>query len=205
MPEERIVLPAALGELLAGGRDRPLRPLLGDVHRPRPGVRRATTTAPATTPSATSSTGTSSSWRYELHEDGSLTDLPKQNIDTGLGLERMALIQQGVDSVFETDRFRPLVELAEELSRPRVRRRRQDDPRDADPRRPLARDGQPDRRRGRAVERGPRLRAAPDHAPRDPAGPRARARGALPGPLRRDARSSSPATSRRSSRPSATP
>ena len=52
----------------------------------------------------------------ELHEDGSLTELPNQNIDTGLGLERMALIQQGVTSVFETDGFRPLVELAEELS-----------------------------------------------------------------------------------------
>jgi alanyl-tRNA synthetase len=52
----------------------------------------------------------------ELHDDGTLTDLPKQNIDTGLGLERMALIQQGVQSVFETDGFSPLVELAEELS-----------------------------------------------------------------------------------------
>ena len=53
---------------------------------------------------------------YELHADGSLTDLPQRNIDTGLGLERMAAIQQGVASVFETDAFRPLVELAEELS-----------------------------------------------------------------------------------------
>ena len=52
----------------------------------------------------------------ELHEDGSVTELPNRNIDTGLGLERMALIQQGVESVFETDGFRPLVELAEELS-----------------------------------------------------------------------------------------
>ena len=52
----------------------------------------------------------------ELHEDGSVTDLPTRNIDTGLGLERMAMIQQGVSSVFETDGFRPLVELAEELS-----------------------------------------------------------------------------------------
>src|SRR5205814_1401258 len=51
-----------------------------------------------------------------LHEDGSVTELPKQNIDTGLGLERMAAIQQGVPSVFETDGFMPMVELGESLS-----------------------------------------------------------------------------------------
>ncbi len=53
---------------------------------------------------------------YELHDDGSLTPLPRNNIDTGMGLERMAAILQGVGSVFETDAYRPLVELAEELS-----------------------------------------------------------------------------------------
>ena len=53
---------------------------------------------------------------YELHEDGSLTELPARNIDTGMGLERMAMILQGVDSVFETDAFAPLIALAEELS-----------------------------------------------------------------------------------------
>jgi alanyl-tRNA synthetase len=53
---------------------------------------------------------------YELHEDGSLTELPQRNIDTGMGLERMAVILQGVDSVFDTDAFAPLIELAEELS-----------------------------------------------------------------------------------------
>ncbi len=51
-----------------------------------------------------------------LHEDGSTTPLPKQNIDTGLGLERMAAIQQDVPSVFETDEFLPLVQLGESLS-----------------------------------------------------------------------------------------
>jgi alanyl-tRNA synthetase len=53
---------------------------------------------------------------YELAEDGSLSPLPANNIDTGMGLERMAAVLQGVDSVFETDSHRPLIELAEELS-----------------------------------------------------------------------------------------
>jgi alanyl-tRNA synthetase len=52
----------------------------------------------------------------ELHEDGSISELPQRNIDTGMGLERMAAILQDVGSVFETDGFRPLIDLAEELS-----------------------------------------------------------------------------------------
>ena len=51
--------------------------------------------------------------QYELHADGSLTELPQQNIDTGLGLERMAAILQDVPSVYETDAFRPLIEFGE--------------------------------------------------------------------------------------------
>ncbi|HLM28125.1 MAG TPA: alanine--tRNA ligase [Thermoleophilaceae bacterium] len=54
--------------------------------------------------------------QFELHADGSLTDLPAKNIDTGLGLERMAAILQDVPSVFDTDGFRPLIDLGEELS-----------------------------------------------------------------------------------------
>ena len=53
---------------------------------------------------------------YELHEDGSLTKLPANNVDTGLGLERMAAILQNVGSVFQADAFSPLVGLAEEMS-----------------------------------------------------------------------------------------
>ncbi|HEY5197607.1 MAG TPA: alanine--tRNA ligase [Solirubrobacteraceae bacterium] len=45
-----------------------------------------------------------------------LTPLPAKNIDTGLGLERMAAIMQNVPSVFETDQLRPLIELGESLS-----------------------------------------------------------------------------------------
>ncbi|TMK99651.1 MAG: alanine--tRNA ligase [Actinobacteria bacterium] len=45
-----------------------------------------------------------------------LKPLPAKNIDTGLGLNRMAAILQEQPSVFETDQFLPLVELGEELS-----------------------------------------------------------------------------------------
>jgi len=53
---------------------------------------------------------------YDLAEDGTVTELPMRNIDTGMGLDRMAAILQDVPSVFETDLLRPLVDLAEELS-----------------------------------------------------------------------------------------
>jgi alanyl-tRNA synthetase len=53
---------------------------------------------------------------YDLAEDGSLSPLPQNNVDTGMGVERMAALLQDVPSVFETDAMRPLVELAEDLS-----------------------------------------------------------------------------------------
>ena len=54
--------------------------------------------------------------QYDQEPEGVLTPLPAKNIDTGLGLERMAAILQGTDSVFETDNFAPLVALGEQLS-----------------------------------------------------------------------------------------
>jgi alanyl-tRNA synthetase len=52
---------------------------------------------------------------FELHADGSLTPLPKQNIDTGMGLERTARILQGVGSVYETDGYQSIMRwIAEE-------------------------------------------------------------------------------------------
>ena len=48
--------------------------------------------------------------------DGRLAPLPANNIDTGMGLNRMAAILQDKRSVFETDQFQPLIELGEQLS-----------------------------------------------------------------------------------------
>ncbi len=45
-----------------------------------------------------------------------LRPLPAKNIDTGMGVERVALLLQGVPNVYETDLLRPVITLAEQLS-----------------------------------------------------------------------------------------
>jgi alanyl-tRNA synthetase len=54
--------------------------------------------------------------QFDQDDAGRLTPLPAQNIDTGLGLNRLAAIIQDKPSVFETDQFWPLIELGQELS-----------------------------------------------------------------------------------------
>jgi alanyl-tRNA synthetase len=46
---------------------------------------------------------------FELHGDGTVTPLPQQNIDTGMGLERTAAILQDVMSVYETDGYQAIM------------------------------------------------------------------------------------------------
>jgi alanyl-tRNA synthetase len=54
--------------------------------------------------------------QYDQNPVNHLTPLPNQNIDTGMGLNRMALIQQNVPTIFETDQFAPLMEVGRELA-----------------------------------------------------------------------------------------
>jgi alanyl-tRNA synthetase len=54
--------------------------------------------------------------QFEREVDGTLTDLPRKNIDTGAGMERMLFLSQGVDSLFETDLFVPLIDEASRLT-----------------------------------------------------------------------------------------
>ncbi|MBP3961350.1 alanine--tRNA ligase [Paenibacillus lignilyticus] len=55
--------------------------------------------------------------QYNHNKDGSYTPLPNKNIDTGAGLERITSILQNVDSNFDTDLFRPIIDRTCEIAR----------------------------------------------------------------------------------------
>ena len=54
--------------------------------------------------------------QFNKKEDGTLEDLPSQNIDTGMGLERTVAILNGKKSVYETDAFADILEIITKLS-----------------------------------------------------------------------------------------
>ncbi|MCX7912715.1 MAG: alanine--tRNA ligase-related protein, partial [Dehalococcoidales bacterium] len=54
--------------------------------------------------------------QYNQDEDGRRSPLPRPNIDTGMGLERLVTVMQGKRSVYETDLFSPLIEGASGLT-----------------------------------------------------------------------------------------
>ena len=58
--------------------------------------------------------------QYGRDTDGVDTELPRNNIDTGAGLERILGVLQGVDSVFDTDVLAPLVETAQRITDTRI-------------------------------------------------------------------------------------
>ena len=54
--------------------------------------------------------------QYERDDAGNLTPLPKKNIDTGMGLERLAAVMQGVQSNYDSDLFKEIIEHIEKVS-----------------------------------------------------------------------------------------
>ena len=59
--------------------------------------------------------------QYEQEDNEIVRDLPRPSIDTGMGLERISTVLQGVHNVFETDTFRALIGASAELTEDRRR------------------------------------------------------------------------------------
>ena len=54
--------------------------------------------------------------QYEKHEDGSITELPKKNVDTGMGVERTTAILEGKTDNYASSIWTPVINLIEEIS-----------------------------------------------------------------------------------------
>ena len=74
------------------------------------------TASRAATATASSSSGTSSSWSSTATTRACSTPLPAQNIDTGSGLERVAMLLQDAGSIYETDQTTHVIAALEALS-----------------------------------------------------------------------------------------
>src|SRR3989337_3537491 len=55
--------------------------------------------------------------QFLQENDAIVSDLPKPQIDTGMGLERIAAVMQGVHDNYDTDTFKALIHASEELTR----------------------------------------------------------------------------------------
>ena len=113
-PRERIIAHSATTDnFWQMGDTGPCGPCTEIFYDHGPRRRRAARRArPTTTAIATSRSGTSSSCSSTAAPDGTLTPLPKPSVDTGMGLERIAAVLQGVHTNYEIDLFANLIEAA---------------------------------------------------------------------------------------------
>ena len=121
VPEERIQRRGMADNFWSMGVPGPVRPLLGDLLRPRPRVRRRGRPGRRRGPLPRDLEPRLHAVRARSTGAGKedfpiLGELPKKNIDTGMGVERMAYLLQGVDNVYEIDEVFPVLGRAAELS-----------------------------------------------------------------------------------------
>ncbi|SHJ49865.1 alanine--tRNA ligase [Paramaledivibacter caminithermalis] len=65
--------------------------------------------------------------QFEKDEEGNYHKLPNPNIDTGMGLERVACIMQGVDTIFEIDTIKYILDAVLEISKKKYGKKKKDD------------------------------------------------------------------------------
>ena len=123
-PTARIIRIADLRQFLGDGRHRPLRPLLGNLLRPRRHDRRR----PARLGRTRTATASSRFWNLVFMQfehaapAASACALPRPSIDTGMGLERIAAVLQGMHDNYDIDLFRALIRASRRSDRRRSRR-----------------------------------------------------------------------------------
>ena len=66
--------------------------------------------------------------QFEQHEDKSRTPLPKKSIDTGAGLERLAMVLQGVESTYDTDLLKVFMDALRSWMKPAAERQKRNIP-----------------------------------------------------------------------------
>ena len=106
--------------------------------------------------------------QFDNDGHGNYTDLVQKNIDTGMGLERLACVMQDVDNLFLVDTVQNIMKKICRDCRGELRRRPQDRRVPAGYHRPHPLHRVYDRRRRAALQRGPGLCAAPPAAPGRP-------------------------------------
>ena len=113
--------PGRQGQLLADGRHGPLRPLLGDPLRPaargdaRHGGHEARSSRSSRDKGEILEFWNLVFMQYDRDADGELHPLPAPCVDTGMGLERLSSILQGVDTNYQTDLFADIIARAVEV------------------------------------------------------------------------------------------
>ena len=119
-PTEPLCAARHVRQFLGDGRHGPMRTVQRDLLRSRPGSRwRPSRNDPTSGGDRYIEIWNLVFMQFERDASGTMTPLPKPSVDTGMGLERLAAVMQGVHSNYEIDLFRNLIKAAATATRTR--------------------------------------------------------------------------------------